>query len=244
MANRPENDKPTLSVIFPTFNEEANVAASVERAREVLRGHFDDFEIVIVDDGSSDRTPELADELAAQYAEVSVIHHDRNYKLGRTLRTGFEAAAKELVFYTDADLPIDFRDIPRGVELLVRDGADGVTGYRAERGESWWRAIYSVVYNRLVNVVFGLGVRDVNFSFKLFTKKALRDFDLTSEGSFIDAELLARAKLAGMRVVEMAVPYFPRRAGRSTLAKPGIILKILAEMTRFWWEEWRTRERR
>jgi len=244
MANRPENGKPTLSVIFPTFNEEANVAASVERAREVLRRHFDDFEIVIVDDGSSDRTPELADELAAQYAEVSVIHHDRNYKLGRTLRTGFEAAAKELVFYTDADLPIDFRDVPRGAELLVRDGADGVTGYRTDRGDSWWRTVYSVVYNRLVNVVFGLGVRDVNFSFKLFTKKAIRDFNLTSEGSFIDAELLARAKLAGMRVVEMAVPYFPRRAGRSTLAKPGIILKILAEMSRFWWEEWRPRERR
>jgi len=126
----------------------------------------------------------------------------------------------------------------------VRDGADGVTGYRMDRGESWWRAIYSVVYNRLVNAAFGLGVRDVNFSFKLFTKKAIRKFNLMSEGSFIDAELLARAKLAGMRVVEMAVPYFPRRAGRSTLAKPGIILKILAEMSRFWWKEWRNRERR
>jgi glycosyltransferase involved in cell wall biosynthesis len=243
MAKRLKSVKPSITVIFPAFNEEANVVASVEGAREALRTRHDDFEIVVVDDGSTDRTPALADELAAEYAEVKTVHHDRNYKLGRTLRTGFAAATKDLVFYTDADLPIDFRDIHRGVELLLRDGADVVAGYRLERGDSWWRGIYSVVYNRLINALFGLGAKDVNFSYKLFTKEALQKLPLTSEGSFIDAEMLARAKLARMRVAQLGVHYFSRRSGRSTLASPGVILKILTEMSRFWWRVWRTRVR-
>lgn len=244
MVKKLENVKPSITVIFPTFNEEANVVASVEGAREALAMRHGDFEIVVVDDGSTDRTPALADELAAKYAEVKAVHHDRNYKLGRTLRTGFAAATKDLVFYTDADLPIDFRDVHRGVDLLLRDGADVVAGYRLERGESWWRGIYSVVYNRLINALFRLGAEDVNFSYKLFTKKALQKLPLTSEGSFIDAEILARAKLAGLRVTRLGVHYFPRRAGRSTLASPGVILKILAEMNRFWWRAWRPRSGR
>lgn len=241
MTKKLASSKPSITVIFPTYNEEANVVPSVEGAREALRIRHDDFEIVIVDDGSTDGTPALADELADEYAEVKAVHHDGNYKLGRTLRTGFAEAAKDLVFYTDADLPIDFRDIHRGVELLLRDGADVVAGYRLERGDSWWRGIYSVVYNRLINALFGLGVKDVNFSYKLFTREALQKLPLASEGSFIDAEMLARAKLAGLRVAQLGVHYFPRRSGRSTLASPGVILKILAEMSRFWWRVWRTR---
>jgi glycosyltransferase involved in cell wall biosynthesis len=239
MDKRTHTRKPSITVVFPTFNEEANVVASVEGVRRALRDRHDDVEVVVVDDGSTDRTPALADGLAAAYADVKAVHHERNYKLGRTLRTGFAAATKDLLFYTDADLPIDFRDIHRGVELLLRDGADVVAGYRLERGDSWRRGIYSVVYNRLVNALFGLGVKDVNFSYKLFTKEAFRKLKLTSEGSFIDAEMLARAKLAGMRVAQIGVHYFPRRAGRSTLASPGVILKILVEMSRFWWGVWR-----
>jgi len=241
MIKRFHKDKPSLTVIFPTYNEEANVVASVEGVREALLKRYDDVEVIVVDDGSTDRTPALADELAAKYAEVKTIHHDRNYKLGRTLRTGFAAATKDLVFYTDADLPIDFQDIHRGVSLLFRDGTDGVTGYRLDRGESWWRGVYSAVYNWLINAVFRLGVADVNFSYKLFTREAMRSFTLTSEGSFVDAELLARAKLANLQVVQIGVHYFPRRAGRSTLASPGVIVKILAEMGLFWWEVWRKR---
>lgn len=235
--------QPSLSVIFPAFNEEANVAASVEGVRAVLRRHFDDFEIIVVDDGSTDRTPALADDLAARYPEVRVLHHDQNYKLGRTLRTGLAAATKELVFYTDADLPIDFHEIPRGVELLLRNGVQVVTGYRLTRSERWWRTVYTVVYNGLVDAVFGLRLRDVNFSYKLFSAEALRRLELTSEGSFIDVEILARARRAGMNIDEIGVHYSPRRAGRSTLARPGVIVKILQEMAAFWWRVWLPRNR-
>jgi glycosyltransferase involved in cell wall biosynthesis len=111
--------------------------ASAEGVREALGKRHDDFEVVVVNDGSTDRTPALADELAAKYAEVKTIHHDRNYKLGRTLRTAFAAATKDLVFYTDADPPIDFQDIYRGVDLMLRGGADAAAGHRLVRGDGW-----------------------------------------------------------------------------------------------------------
>lgn len=234
--------KPSLSVFFPAYNEEENIRASVEGTRRVLAGI--DYEIIIIDDASTDKTGALADEFARIYPEVRVIHHERNYKLGRSMRDGFEAAAKDLVFYTDADLPIDFNDIPRGLSLITERDADAVIGYRIDRGdEPWYRSIYSFIYNTLVNCLFDLRVRDVNFSYKLIKRGVLQKFRLTSAGSFIDAELLARIKATGAKIVEMPVKYYPRTAGVSTLARPGIIIKILGEMASFWWGEWRRRPR-
>jgi glycosyltransferase involved in cell wall biosynthesis len=230
---------PSLSLVFPTYNEEGNITASVERASAVLSKHFADYEIIIVNDGSTDGTAAIADDLARRDGRVRVIHHGRNCKLGRTLRTGFNAATKELVFYTDSDLPIDFNDVPRGLELLRRADADMVIGYRLDRNEPWYRVMYSRVYNWLVGALFDLNVRDTNFSYKLFKKEGFESRLLNSEGSFIDAEILARARMAGARIVEMGVHYFPRRAGRSTLARPAVIFKIIAEMSVFWWREWR-----
>jgi glycosyltransferase involved in cell wall biosynthesis len=243
MAKSRNETGPSLSVVFPAYNEEENIGPSVTRCRDALREHVDDFEIIVVDDGSTDDTSARAEELAATFAEVRVIRHGRNRKLGRALRTGFAAATKDLVFYTDADLPIDFRDIPRGVELLERDGAEAVLGYRLDQPDNLWRTMLSASYNRLVNALFGLGVRDVNFSFKLFPKAVIENLGLKSEGSFIDAEIIARARLAGVALAEMGVHYFPRRAGRSKLAGPGVIVKILFEMNSFWWRVWRKRNR-
>lgn len=233
-----DNMKPpprySLSVVLPTYNEEANIEKCVSLARDTLLPEFPDLEIIIVDDGSTDRTAAIADALAARYAEVVVVHHDRNYKLGRTIRTGFARATKDLVFYTDADLPIDFADVRRGVELLARGEADVVIGYRLNRGEPWLRLVYSFVYNLLVRLIFRLKVRDVNFSYKLFKRADLCSLELTSDGSFIDAEMLAQAAAAGLRIAEIGVRYTARQAGTSTLARPGIILKIIGEMFRFW----------
>lgn len=232
-------DRPSLSVVIPAFNEAENIGKCITQARNILSPAFSPLEIIVVDDGSTDGTGALLDELAGRFPEVRVIHHDRNYKLGRTLRDGFAAANNDLIFYTDADLPVDFAEVIRGWEIMQGKNADAVIGYRLDRGgEPWYRLLYSFVYNLIVNLLFGLGVRDVNFSFKLFTKKTLRELRLTSEGSFIDAEMLARAKKAGARVVQIGMHYYPRQAGKSTLAKPNIIVKILLEMIKFYWREW------
>jgi glycosyltransferase involved in cell wall biosynthesis len=243
MAKSRSDIGPSLSVVFPAYNEEENIGPSVTRCRNALREHVDDFEIIVVDDGSTDGTSIRVEELAAMFPEVRLIRHGRNRKLGRTLRTGFAAATKDLVFYTDADLPIDFRDIPRGLQLLARDGVEAVLGYRLDEPDNLWRTMLSAVYNRLVNALFDLGIRDVNFSFKLFPKAVIDGLGLESEGSFIDAEIIARAKMAGVATTEMGVHYFPRQAGRSKLAGPGVILKILIEMNSFWWRVWRNRIR-
>lgn len=227
----------SISVVFPMWNEEAYVERAVAAATGVLERTTDDFEIVIVDDASTDGTAAIADRLAGADPRVRVVHNPVNLKLGGALRAGYAAASKDLVFYTDADLPIDLQELPRAVRLLEYQEADVVAAYRFDRtSEGLVRAAYTFCYNHLIRVLFGLRVRDVNFAFKLFRRSVLERFTLTSEGSFIDAELLLRARQAGAHVIQMGVDYFPRRHGPSKLSSPAVVAGILREMARYWGE--------
>jgi len=218
----------SLSFVFPMYNEEENIERMVAETLAVAGWVARDYEIVIVDDASTDRSGELADRLASRHPEVRVIHHEVNRKLGGTLRTGFAAARKEFVLYIDSDLPIDMGDVPDAAARL--DGADMLIGYRLSRAEGPKRAIMSWGYNRLIRAAFGLKVRDVNFAFKLFRRDMLKDVALTSEGSFIDAELLIEAHRHGYSLREHGLNYYPRVAGVSNLSGLGIVAKILREM--------------
>src|SRR5205814_496617 len=170
---------PSLSVVFPMRNEKAYIRRAVAAARAVLEAEVPDWEIVIVDDASTDGTGAIADELAGQDARVRVVHSWANLRLGGALRAGYAAAGKDLVFYTDADLPIDLREVPRAVRLLEYQEADVVAGYRFDRtSEGLLRAVYTFCYNHLVRTLFGLRVRDVNFAFKLFRRSVLERFTL------------------------------------------------------------------
>jgi glycosyltransferase involved in cell wall biosynthesis len=222
---------PSLSVVFPMYNEQDYIRRAVSAAQATLGGITQDHEIVIVDDASTDRTAAIADELAAADASIKVIHNATNRKLGGTLRAGFAAASKELVLYTDADLPFDFEELKRAVRLLEYQHADVLSAYRFDRTlEGPRRSIYTLFYTHLIRILFGLRVKDVNFSFKLFRRSLLERFPLKSEGSFIDAEFLIRAQRAGAHIVQIGVDYFPRTRGSSTLSSPAVILKILGEM--------------
>jgi glycosyltransferase involved in cell wall biosynthesis len=219
------------------FNEEAYIRRAVEAARAVLEAELPDFEIVIVDDASTDGTAALADALAGADPRVRVLHNPVNRRLGGALRAGYAAATKDLVFYTDADLPIDLRELPRAVRLLEYQEADVVAGYRFDRtSEGLVRAVYTFCYNHLVRTLFGLRVRDVNFAFKLFRRSVLQGFTLTSDGSFIDAEFLLRARKAGCPIIQIGLDYFPRTRGTSTLASVPVILAILRDMAARWRE--------
>ena len=225
-----------LSVFFPMWNEEAMVAVTVDAANSVCRklvadGELADYEVLLVDDGSTDGTGAIADELAASDPHVRVVHHDRNRGLGAGIKTGFTEARGTLVLYTDADLPADFGEARKALRLMRIYDADIVSAYRHDRtGEGTKRLVYSFAYNWLVRLVFGLRIRDVNFAFKLCRRRVLDKIPLVSEGSFIDAELLIRAEQAGFRVIQFGVDYFPRTRGESTLSSGSTILKILAEM--------------
>ena len=218
-------------------NEEAYVERSVAAARAALEEMGGDWEIVIVDDASTDGTGARADRLAAADPRVRAIHNPVNRRLGGTLRAGYAAATKDLVFYTDADLPVDLGQLPRAVRLLEYQQADLLAGYRFDRtSEGLQRALYTIGYHVLIRLLFGLRIRDVNFAFKLFRRSLLQRIELKSEGSFIDAELLLRARQAGAVMIQLGLDYFPRTRGPSKLSSLGVIAAILREMAEQWRE--------
>ena len=224
---------PSISIVFPMYNEEAYIHRAIRAARAALAEITPDHEIVIVDDASTDRTGALADELARADPRVKVVHNETNRKLGGSVRAGYAAATKDLVLYTDADLPFDLQELRRAVRLLEYQEADVLAAYRFDRtSEGLVRTVYSICYNLLIRALFGLAVKDINFSFKLFHRSLLQKIELKSEGSFIDAEFLIRARKAGATIVQIGVDYFPRSRGVSTLSSPGVILTILREMAR------------
>jgi glycosyltransferase involved in cell wall biosynthesis len=219
------------------FNEEAYVRRSVDAARAALAHLGGEWEIVVVDDASTDRTGALADELALADPRVRVVHNARNRTLGGSLRAGLAAARGATVLYTDADLPADLFQLPRALHLLDYQEAELLAGYRFDRtGEGLRRALLARCYNLALRLLFGLRMRDVNFAFKLLRRSLLERITLTSEGSFIDAELLLRARKAGARVIQMGLDYFPRSRGASTLSSPRVVLRILREMFQSWRE--------
>jgi glycosyltransferase involved in cell wall biosynthesis len=225
-----------LSVVFPMWNEEAGMRHAVAAARETCEklragGEIENWEIVIVDDASTDATGEIADEMAAADSRIRVAHHAVNRKLGGSIRTGVDVARHELILYSDADLPFDLGEAAKACRLLRMYRADIVSAYRHDRtGEGVVRALYSHVYNWLIRAAFGLRIRDVNFAFKLCRRRVFEHVRLESEGSFIDAELIARASRMGFRVIQFGVDYFPRTRGISTLSSFGVIRTMLREM--------------
>jgi len=233
---RPAEVFQKLSVFYPMWNEEDYIERALKfgkRACEALveRGDILDYELIVIDDKSTDRTPEIADRLAAADPHVRVIHHEKNRKLGGSMKTGFAAATGDLVLYTDADLPFDMYELPRAVRLLREYEVDIISAYRFDRtGEGSLRAIYTFVYNALIKALFGVKVRDINFAFKLCRRRIFDHVELKSEGSFIDAELVIRATRMGYEIMQMGVDYFPRTRGESTLSSPGVIFTILREM--------------
>src|SRR5262249_23829365 len=184
--------------------------------------------LLLVDDGSQDRTAQIAAELASREPRVRLLKHERNRGLGAAMRTGFVAARGELVLYTDADLPFDLRLIP---ELWSLGSADtAIAGCRANRGEGPRRWLLSRFYNLLCRTLLGLDVQDVNFACKVIPRRVLREIQLKSEGSFIDAELLLECHRRGLRILEFPMTYYPRVRGLSTLSRPRVIAGILFEM--------------
>lgn len=223
----------SVTVFFPMYNEEENVQAAVASAEEILESLTDDFEILIVDDASTDRTSEIALALAKADPRIRVVRHEKNLRLGGALKTGFAQARKDLVLYSDADYPFDMIELVKAVRIIRQ--ADVVAAYRFDRtGEGPVRTVYSFGWNLLVKLLFGLKVKDVNFSFKLVRRKVFEHVKLSSESSFIDAELLIRCQYLGYRILQMGVDYFPRSRGISTLSSFSTIRKMVAEMFRLY----------
>jgi glycosyltransferase involved in cell wall biosynthesis len=231
MSTEPASGQPgpdSLSVVVPMYNEEENAPRAIESLMDVLSRQFSDFEIVIVESGSTDGTAPIADDLAGRFGPVRVIHQANREGLGSAIRLGFANAACDYVLYVDGDEPFDISEISRVMPLL--DGCDMVIGYRIGPRENLKRKVYSRVYNFLVQLLLRLNVRDVNFSMKILRREVLRSLDLRADGCFYDAELIAEARRQGLEIRELGFRYVPRTSGDSSLDRLPVILNILREM--------------
>jgi glycosyltransferase involved in cell wall biosynthesis len=224
-------ERPSITLMYPAWNEEDCVERAVERALRVLRELTDDFEIVIVNDASTDRTQEICEQLVERHPEVRLVNHAVNLKLGGALKTGFASSTKDVVVYSDVDLPFDLDEIARALHLMTYLEADMICAFRFDRtSEGPRRILYSFIYNLLIRQLFDIQIKDVNFSFKVIHRRVLEGVELKSTGSFIDAELVVKAIRQGFRVFQMGVDYFPRTRGTSTLASPRVIGQMLKEL--------------
>jgi glycosyltransferase involved in cell wall biosynthesis len=226
---------PSISLVIPMFNEADNIDHAVGCAIDALARQEGSWEVIVVDDGSTDGSAEIVTRLAAREPRLRLVRHDVNRSLGAALRSGFAAATGDLVLYMDADLPFDPRDVGRAAHALEVTRADMIAGYRLDRTtEGFRRTVYSYLYNSLIGLLFGWPHRDINFSFKLVRREVLEALELRAEGSLIDAELVVKAKNLGFVIQQLGLDYFPRTRGRSTLSSPAVILRILRELVQLY----------
>jgi len=218
----------SITVFFPCYNEQDNVGRVAEQAIGVLERIHADYEIIIVDDGSRDATGPIADEIAAAQPCVRVIHHPRNLGYGAALQSGFRAATKDLVFYTDGDGQFDINELPALLPLM-RD-YDIVTCFRVNRQDSPIRKFNGWAWTKLVRFAFSLRVRDVDCAFKLYKRAIFDNIKMESTGALISTEILARAARKGYTITERGVHHYPRTAGKQTGANPRVIFRAFREL--------------
>lgn len=233
--------RPRLTFFFPAYNEQENVEGTVERALADIGPMVDgSLEVLIVDDGSTDRTPELADGLAAAHPEVRV-HHQPNRGYGGALKAGFADASGELICFSDGDLQFDLKEMQRLLDRL-HDGekkpVDAVIGYRIKRRDPFHRIFIAKTYNAIVSLLFGLRVRDIDCAMKLFRREAFDGLRLDAEGPFLSAELLIKLRARGVRMAQVGVNHYPRAAGTNTGASFTKILRTFRDLLLLRWALW------
>jgi glycosyltransferase involved in cell wall biosynthesis len=226
------NKLKSLSAFFPAYNEEANVERMVNAFRSVLPQVADDYEIIIVNDGSKDRTREIADRLVKEDQKVRAVHHEKNQGYGAAVRSGIKACTKEYLFFTDGDGQFDVSQLSLLVPLVLE--YDGVIGFRLNRQDPWVRKLNAWAWNRLVRLLLGLKVRDIDCAFKLFHRKVFKDIELEYSGAMISTEILVKVKDKGFKLQEVGVLHSPRLAGKQTGANLRVILRAFKELFRFY----------
>jgi glycosyltransferase involved in cell wall biosynthesis len=220
----------SLSVIFPAYNEEANIRDVVEDAHLTLPRLAPIFEIIVVNDGSKDRTGEICDQLVEELSNVHVVHHPRNYGYGAALKSGIKLARHDLIFFTDADGQFDLNEV--AALLAQTDAYDIVAGYRARRQDPPHRLLFAWGWNILVRIVLGIRIRDIDCAFKVFNRRVFDKVQIHSVGAMVNTEIFAQVSRFGMTVKEMRVSHFPRQHGKPTGGNVAVIMKAFRELVK------------
>lgn len=236
----PPPDAGGISAFFPCYNDSATIGEVVEKALRVLRELTDDYEVIIVDDGSSDASGAVIDSIAAAHPEVRVVRHDRNRGYGAALRSGIKTSTKKWIFYTDSDGQYDVEELKK---LHALSGAaDVVNGYKESRSDPWYRVVLGSVYNRVVHTLFRVPIRDVDCDFRLMRGDLARGLDLRSEGGSICVELVKALQAAGAVFAEVPVHHLPRREGKSQFFRLRNLLAMVRGDVSLWIRLWRKGE--
>lgn len=223
-----------LSLFFPTFNEEGNIETTVAKAKKVLPKVAQKWEVIIVDDGSTDQTPQIADKLAQKDKRVRVIHHKKNRGYGGGLQSGFYGAKYDWIVYNDADGQFDFAEITKFI--AEKDRADLLVGFRMKRQDAWHRLLFAKGWALALFIFFGLRLKDVDCGFKMVRRAVIQKIPkLESErGGMINAELAIKTKKAGFRIKQIGVHHYPRKIGKATGAQFKVIIKSFVDLFKLW----------
>lgn len=227
----------SLSVVMPAYNEEQNVEPMIENVIKTFSPLVKDFEVIIVNDGSRDRTGEKILGVAAREPRVRMVPHEKNLGYGAALYDGFVAAKKEWVFMTDSDRQFKLSEFSKLAPFATE--ADLVVGYRSPRSDPFHRRLYGWGWNSLVMILFGYTARDVDCAFKLFKREIMNRITIDSRGATFSAEFLVRAKRKGYRIKEVPVSHLPRPAGKPTGARIDVITRAFRELVRVRMALWR-----
>ncbi|MBI2405950.1 glycosyltransferase [Candidatus Microgenomates bacterium] len=225
-----------LSVFFPAYNEEANLERTVKSSIGVLKKVAAQWEVIIINDGSTDKTGEIARELSKQDDRIRVINHKENLGYGEALKSGFYNARYDVIAYTDSDGQFDFSESSKFIEKL--DTADLIIGYRIKRQDPFFRLLFAKGWALSLFTLFGLKLRDVDCGFKMVKKRVLEQIPHleSKRGGMINAELAVKAKKFGFNVVEVGVNHYPRLAGRPTGANIKVIIQSYIDLFKIWWK--------
>jgi glycosyltransferase involved in cell wall biosynthesis len=233
MSNLQTARRASISVFFPAYNDEGSIAGMVETALALLPRHADDYEVIVVNDGSGDGTAAVLDALALRHPLVRIVHHPQNRGYGGALRTGFANAAKDWVFYTDGDGQYDVTELERLISLMS-DDVDVVNGYKIKRSDDRRRIVLGAIYKFLARMLFGLPIRDVDCDFRLMRRAAIQGIDLVSTSGVVCTEMIYKLTRAGCVFAETPVHHYPRRHGRSQFFTLRRVAKTALDFFALW----------
>jgi len=223
----------SISVVFPAYNEEENLEKAILQAEQCLQCLTPDWEIIVVNDGSRDRTGEIADAVALRDPRVIAVHHrEGNRGYGAALRSGIQKASKDLLFFSDSDLQFHLAELP--LLLLWVEQYDAVIGYRGKRSDPLHRKFNAFGWNLLVRAVLGLRVRDIDCAFKLFRTSLFQVIQIDAVGAMVNTDILVQATRMGFKIKEVPVTHFARMNGQSTGADLRVIAKAFKELMRLY----------
>ena len=225
----------SVSAFFPCYNDGGTIARLVILANKTLQEMANDYEVIVVDDGSTDHSLAVLEELMrSSSVPLRLVRHPRNRGYGGALRTGFAEATKDWVFYTDGDAQYDVAEL-RKLLSLVDDGVDVVQGYKLTRQDPWHRIVIGAAYRTVASILFSLKIRDVDCDFRLLRRSVLRKIELEHDSGIVCLELVRKLQDVGARFVEVPVHHYRRSYGRSQFFTPRRIAAVGIDMVRLWW---------